>query len=258
MVRKGMSCVIPMTSLLVVLVGAFAGTTPAAARSCLPYEPATVTLTGTLVSHQDLRSWWSLKLDQSACMVLGQSDPNEAARPGVAEMQVLFEGGGDYDQYRPLLKKRVVIVGKLTPWVTAYHMTPVMVEVSSISLTDGSQMIGPERQAASKPADLPNVQSYYASATVIQAAKRVATQAWQKDPADALQSADSWMRHFFNGPMDIMWVNCREGYAIQEARSSTNSAVFQLSEDNPQIDTHGVAVSDSGRTNITIRCVKKD
>jgi len=230
---------------------------PGSARTCLPYEPATVTLTGSLISHQGLRTWWSLKLDHSVCMVSGPSDSTEGK--DVSEMQMILLNG-DYDQYKPLLQKHVVMVGKLTPWVTAYHMTPVMIMVDSMSLTPGSQTIGQERnRSTSRPTDLPDVQFYYAAVTVVPAAKRVINQAWQTDLAtDALPSPDLWVKHFFNGPMDIMWVNCRDGYTIQGALSATNSAVFPMSEGNPRIDTHGVAVSDSGRTNITIRCVQRD
>lgn len=243
--------------IIISFVAMTAASIPGLARTCLPYEPATVTLTGNLISHQGLRTWWSLKLDRSVCMLAGPSDSTEGK--DVSEMQMI-PSDGDYDQYKPLMEKHVVMVGKLTPWVTAYHMTPVMIMVDSISLTAGSQVIGQARnRSARRTTDLPEVQSYYAAVTVVPAAKTVVNQVWQTDlSTDSLPSPELWVKHLFNGPMDIMWVNCRDGYTIQGAVSATNSAVFPMSEGNPRIDTRGVAVSDSERTNITIRCVKKE
>ena len=104
--------------------------------------------------------------------------------------------------------------------------------------------------AAPSPASL-DLPSYYASTTVIPSADRVIIKAWQTDPENFLRPSDSYVEHFFNGPKDILWASCRNGYSIKDATSSTGSAVFRM--DDASNETFGVAVGGTGRTNITIQ-----
>ena len=93
---------------------------------------------------------------------------------------------------------------------------------------------------------------YYASTTVIPSADRVIIKAWQTDPENFFRPSDSYVERFFNGPKDILWVGCRNGYTIKDGTSSTGSAVFRM--DDASNETFGVAVHGTGRTNITVRC----
>src|ERR1019366_2903490 len=106
---------------------------------CLKYEPARVTLNGTLVSHQGLRGFWAVKPDYPICTIKGSSDPAAIAHSGVAEVQLILMGGqADFDRYRPLLGRKVSVSGKLTPQVTAYHQTEVLIIVDGIEGPSGS------------------------------------------------------------------------------------------------------------------------
>lgn len=82
------------------------------------------------------------------------------------------------------------------------------------------------------------------------------TQAWDKDPAAFFPDSDRYVEHMFNGPMDVMWVKCREGYRISKPASSTDSSIFQMDPQNSTNPYWGVAVSDSQRSNITMHCIK--
>src|ERR1035437_1329231 len=79
---------------------------------CLKYEPARVTLNGTLVSHQGLRGFWAVKPDYPICTIKGPTDPAAIAHSGVAEVQLILMGGqADFDRYRPLLGRKVSVSG---------------------------------------------------------------------------------------------------------------------------------------------------
>jgi hypothetical protein len=227
----------------------------AADGPCLKYEPARVTLNGTLVSHQGLRGYWAVKPDNPICMIKEPSDPSAFAYTGVAELQLILMGAqADFDRYRPLLGRRVSVTGKLIPQVTGYHQTQVLIMVDGIVAASGndSPRSAPTRPAASPAA---TVGEYSASVTVVpRPVNRVIKQAWDKDPSRFFPDSDRYVEHMFNGPMDIMWVKCRDGYTIAGPTSSTGSSVFQMDPADPNNPYWGVAVSDSERTNITVLC----
>ena len=60
---------------------------PLTAQSCLPYEPATVTVSGTLTSHDQPRTWWALELSRPICVGVEGDHHTET---GVAEIHLLF------------------------------------------------------------------------------------------------------------------------------------------------------------------------
>jgi hypothetical protein len=223
---------------------------------CLKYEPARVNLTGVLVSHQGLRNWWALKLDKPVCTISEPSDPAAVAHSKVEEIQlIVFGGQAEFERYKPLLGRKVSVSGKLTPRVTAYHQTPVLIMVESIESKDHTEtpVIVSQRPAPR----LPEIPEYSASATVVpHPVNRVIKQAWDKDPSHLFADSDRYIDHMFNGPMDIMWVRCRDGYEISNAHSSTASSVFQMAPDDPKNPYWGVAVAEAARTNITVRCSK--
>jgi hypothetical protein len=228
---------------------------------CLKYEPARVTLNGTLVSHQGLRGFWAVKPDYPICTIKGPSDPAAIAHSGVAEVQLILMGGqADFDRYRPLLGRKVSVSGKLTPQVTAYHQTEVLIIVDGIEGPGGSD--APTRSNAPTrpvPSPVATVGGYSASVTVVpRPVSRVIEQAWDKDPSHFFPDSDRYIEHIFNGPMDVMWVKCKDGYTIAGPKSSTGSSVFQMDPADPKNPYWGVAVSNSERTNITVLCRKMD
>ena len=231
----------------------------AADGDCLRYEPARVRLNGTLVSHQGLRGFWAVKPDNPICTIKEPSDPSAVAYSGVAEVQLILMGGqADFDRYRPLLGRKVSVSGRLTPQVTGYHQTQVLI------IVDGIEAAGESDAPTSAPLRPPPspvvaVGGYSASVTVVpRPVNRVINQAWDKDPSHFFPDSDRYVDHMFNGPMDIMWVKCRDGYAITGSKSSTGSSVFQMDPADPKNPYWGVAVSDSERTNITVLCSKVD
>src|SRR5664280_2452416 len=141
----------------------------AADGDCLRYEPARVRLSGTLVSHQGLRGWWAVKLDKPICTITEPSDPFSVGHSDVPELQLILMGGqADFDRYRPLLGRKVSVSGKLTPQVTAYHQTEVLIIVDGIEGPGGSD--APTRSNAPTrpvPSPVATVGGYSASVTVV-------------------------------------------------------------------------------------------
>ena len=231
----------------------------AADGDCLRYEPARVRLNGTLVSHQGLRGFWAVKPDNPICTIKEPSDPSAVAYSGVAEVQLILMGGqADFDRYRPLLSRRVFVSGRLTPQVTGYHQTEVLIIVDGIEAA-GESDAPPSAPLRPPPSPVVAVGGYSASVTVVpHPVNRVIKQAWDTDPSHFFPNSEEYIEHLFNGPMDIMWVKCREGYTITGPKSSTGSSVFQMDPADPKNLYWGVAVSDSERSNITVRCSKVD
>ena len=225
---------------------------------CLRYEPARVRLNGTLVSHQGLRGWWAVKPDNPICTIKEPSDPAAVAYSGVSEVQLILMGGQtDFDRYRLLLGRKVSVSGKLTPQVTAYHQTEVLILVDGIEAARAGSDAPTSAPTRPPSSSVSAVGGYAASVTVVpRPVNRVIKQAWDKDPNHFFPDSDRYVEHMFNGPMDIMWVKCRDGYSITGPKSSTGSSVFQMDPADPKNPYWGVAVSDSERTNITVLCSK--
>ncbi len=115
---------------------------PAMARAaCLPYGPASVTLTGT-VQHvraygppgfgetpkQDAREDYDgLKVDTPVCTVQS-ANGSEEAESGVPVLQMLFSGRRP--AFRP--NQRVTVTGTLFHQDTGHHHTVVLIDVASI------------------------------------------------------------------------------------------------------------------------------
>jgi hypothetical protein len=74
-----------------------------------------------------------VKPEKPVCTIQNPSDPSAVAYTGVAELQlILFGGQADFDRYRALVGRKVFVSGKLTPQVTAYHQTQVLIQVDGI------------------------------------------------------------------------------------------------------------------------------
>jgi hypothetical protein len=176
------------------------------------------------------------------------------AHTGLGEFHLIITGGQDaFDRYRPYLGKKVRIVGQLTPASTGYHETPVLIMVSSLD------PIGPVLQPETRPRHSiesnifrPNL--YRASVTVEPAANRVVVRAWEGTPTKELKPTEAFASFFFNGPKDVMWVNCPSGYSLDGTKSSTASPVFRMAPNDPRSDTWGVSVNTKSPTNISFVC----
>jgi len=115
--------------ILALAVAVLAG--PAWAQGCLPYEPATVTLTGKLSTgrgygppgfgedprHDAKETFAQVTLDKAAC-VNGGTDTNEDVA-AIRTFQLVPGDGARYD--RKLLGKRVAVTGKLYHRVSGGH-----------------------------------------------------------------------------------------------------------------------------------------
>ena len=227
-------------------------------NDCLKYQSAPVSLRGTLVSHQNLNNWWAVKLARSICTVNDPSDPSMVAYNSVGELQLILGGQADLDRCRNLLGREVAVSGKLIPQVTAHHQTRVLIivdQIEPISPVKVTEVPIPVATRAAGISALPDAPSYIASATVVPSpTRRVIKQAWDNDPSRFFPESDRFIEHFFNGPSDIMWVKCLDGYTITESKSSSGTSVFQMDPGDTKNPYWGVAVSVSERSNITVRC----
>lgn len=222
---------------------------------CLPYDPASVTLDGVMIGHEGLRTWWGVRLERAICVIEDPSNPYAVAHRGIAEVQLILSDEVDFDRYRSLLNRRVAVFGKLTPRFTGYHETDVLIIVERITLPDGKTP--PTLAPVARP--LLNLAAYFASVTVVPGPTgRVSKVAWDIDPKSPLAESDRYTEHLFNGPKDLMWIKCRDGYVITTPISSTNSRIVQMNPNDRTNPYWGVLVSERELSNITVRCVKSN
>src|SRR5208283_4683320 len=106
---------------------------------CLSYEPALVTLHGTLTrktfpgppNYQDIRKGdkaekaWFLDLDLPLCVDADRSEPDlNPSQKNIRKVQLVLEAGAA-GMYKELLGRRVVATGTLFGAHTGHHHTPV-------------------------------------------------------------------------------------------------------------------------------------
>ena len=218
---------------------------------CLPYEPAAVKLNGTLMTHQGLRNWWGVKLDEPICTI--PVDSLESYH-NVQELQLLM-GEGDFDRYAPLIGRKVSVSGKLEAQSTGYHQTKVMIGVAGMEVRENKPVL-PVGPPSEPPAKLLDVQSYFASVTVERTPARVIKKAWVNDPSHLLPHSEFYIDHMFNGPMDVLWVTCRDGYTTTGPTSSTDAHPFRMSPDDPTDRFWGISVNDTQSSEIAVGCQK--
>jgi len=72
---------------------------------------------------------WVLVLSKPICVLPTASDTENVAEYSISRMQL---NRIDYDQYRPLLGKPVLVTGMFAHAFTAFHFTDVMIEVTAI------------------------------------------------------------------------------------------------------------------------------
>jgi len=107
---------------------------------CRSYEPAPVTLHGTLnrktfagpPNYSDIRygdkaeTYWLLNLDSPICVNQDKAQPDlNPSQKNVRRVQLVLKPG-DYERFKPLLGKRVVATGSLFGAHTGHQQTPVL------------------------------------------------------------------------------------------------------------------------------------
>jgi hypothetical protein len=113
---------------------------------CLSYEPAVVTLRGTLVrktfpgppNYEDIRKgdraevFWLLDLDSPICVNEGKSEPglNPEAK-NIRRVQLVVEAE-TYKRYKGLVGKKVIATGTLFEGFNGHHHTPVLLMVMTL------------------------------------------------------------------------------------------------------------------------------
>jgi Domain of unknown function (DUF4431) len=113
----------------------------AADRACLDYEPAVVTLSGTITKHmnygppnygedpaRDAKEFsWYLELDDPVC-VNGKNDdsPEGEAEKNVRKLQIVYLNG--HPKGDGWINHRVSIEGTLFHAITGHHHTNVLIQ----------------------------------------------------------------------------------------------------------------------------------
>jgi hypothetical protein len=68
--------------------------------------------------------------------------------------------------------------------------------------------------------------------------------------------ANEYITHYFNGPADVMWVNCPEAFRIVSASSPTGNSVFPMVEGDEDT-AYGIHLLDQLQNTIVITCEAK-
>lgn len=68
--------------------------------------------------------------------------------------------------------------------------------------------------------------------------------------------ANDYVTHYFNGPADIMWVNCPDGFRIVSASSSTGNDVFPMVEGDEDT-AYGILLLNQLQNTIEVQCEVK-
>ena len=119
------------------------------AAECLPYEPASSTIAGTITrgafpgrpnftsiaDGDEKLVYWILTLDSPACVgsTTLATEVNEV-ESGVSEIQLVPRDDRFYEQYQGVIGKHVKATGTLFHQHSAWHMTRVVLQVDSLSI----------------------------------------------------------------------------------------------------------------------------
>jgi hypothetical protein len=79
--------------------------------------------------------------------------------------------------------------------------------------------------------------------------------AWLRDEHGYLP-ANEYVTHYFNGPADVMWVNCPDGFRIVQASSPTGNSVFPMTEGGDDT-AYGILLLNQLQNTILITCEAK-
>jgi hypothetical protein len=114
---------------------------------CLSYEPAIVTLSGTLVrktfpgppNYESVRKGdrpetsWFLELSQSVCVNESTTEPDlNPKQSGIREIQLVVQPE-QYQQHKGMVGRTVLATGTLFGEHTGHHHTPVLLTVRTLA-----------------------------------------------------------------------------------------------------------------------------
>jgi len=116
-------------------------------QDCLSYEPAVVTLSGSLArktfpgppNYENIRKGdrpemsWFLELPTATCVNEDAAEPDlNPAQKAIKEIQLVLQPE-QYTQHSALVGKKVVATGTLFGKRTAHHHTPVLLTVRTLA-----------------------------------------------------------------------------------------------------------------------------
>jgi hypothetical protein len=122
----------------------------ATARACLPYEPAVVTVRGTLErktfpgppNYESARkgdkpeTYWILELPQAVCVAEDSREPDlDPARANISRIQLVLTPEM-YAAYKALVGRKVMASGTLFGAISGHHHTPVLLTVRIVSASN--------------------------------------------------------------------------------------------------------------------------
>ncbi len=113
---------------------------------CLSYEPAVVTLSGTLVrktfpgppNYESVKKGdrpetsWLLDLPESVCVNEDKTDPDlNPKQSGIHEIQLVLQTE-QYQQHKGMVGRKVLATGTLFGKHTGHHHTPVLLTIRKL------------------------------------------------------------------------------------------------------------------------------
>jgi len=192
-------------SVLVVLL-ALGAAGVAFAQSCPtensqgPHDaPDSSVLHGTLIHHDELRTWLGLKLDQPAC--------------GETEIQLIFDTPEAWRIADALRTCAVTAAGKLYLSPTAYYSARLAVANPALKADASCHPFPVEPDPARHPISA-GLRSYSVSLTIDTRGKgHTAVRVWQGSAQrTSLQPWEAYANFSLNGGGDVLWFGCSSGF----------------------------------------------
>jgi hypothetical protein len=217
----------------------------AVAQACPPKHPLgwreapdTSILRGTLIHHDELRTWLGLKLDKPAC--------------GQTEMELVFGDSMAWRRADSLRGCLIGAVGKLYYSPTGYYSADMALSNARLK-PDTSCHPLPVKRDPSTMAILPGVSVYRVSITVDYRGKgHVAVRVWNAKNSRLIRPWEAYADYRLTGRGDGIWLQCRESFVLQDPAQSPPSDVG-IFQDEP--DLTGTVLQDvNGANVITFAC----
>ena len=112
---------------------------------CVNYEPDSVALVGKIIrktfpgrpNYRDIKTGdepetcWILILAKSLC-VNAKADVYYESESEINQVQLVFMGHNEYQKYKNLVGKNVIVRGQLFHMMTGHHHTKVLITVQEI------------------------------------------------------------------------------------------------------------------------------
>jgi len=200
--------------------------------------PEASILLGTLIHHDDLRTWLSLKLAKAAC--------------GETEIELVFSDSVDWRRADSLRGCLIAAVGKLYYSPTGYYSADMALSDARLK-PDTSCHPFPVRPDLSTIAILPDVNVFRVSITVdYRGQGHVAVRVWNAENSHLIGPWQAYADYRLTGGGDGIWLHCRERFGLQDPAQSppSDNGIFQ---DEP--DLTGTVLQDvNGANVITFTC----